>query len=74
MKKINGAKICNVFSIALLLGFVIKTIVDYFRYSTTLNSAPFYIWIIVNMVYFIIPAIIVFIVGIILKKKTKTDQ
>ncbi len=74
MKKINAARICNILSIALLVGFVINTIVDYIRYSTTLNSAPFYLWIIVNMVYFILPAIIVFVVGIIIKNRAKDKQ
>ena len=74
MKKINGTKICNILSIAFLLGFIIMTIVDCCKYSTMLNSAPLYVWIIANMVYFIIPAIIIFIVGIIIKKKTKTGQ
>ena len=72
MKKLNGAKICYGLSVLLFVGFIINTIIDYARYNSTLNSAPFYLQIIVNAICFIIPAIIVFVVGIVINKKTKT--
>lgn len=71
MKKIKGETVCYTLSVLLLLLFIIHTIVDYSRYDSTLNSAPFYLWIVVNILYFIIPAMIVFIVGIIIGKKQK---
>ena len=71
MKKLNITKMCNVISIILLVCFIVKTIIDYTQYSSTLNSAPFYVWIIANALYFVLPAIIVFIVGIIIKMKNK---
>ena len=74
MKKINGVKICNFVSTLLLIGFVINTIFDYIRYSTALTSAPFYIFVIVNAIYFLLPAIIVFIVGALIKKKAKKEK
>lgn len=61
--------ICNLVSIVLLIVFIIKSIVDYNQYSTTLNSAPFYVWILVNALYFIIPAIVMSVIGFIMKKK-----
>ena len=73
MKKINGTKVCYGLSVLLVVGFIINTIIDYSRYNSTLNSAPFYLRIIVNAIYFIIPAIIAFVVGLVIKKKTKTD-
>ena len=69
MQNFNGAKICHALSILLFLGFVIKTIVDYSQYQSTLNSAPFYIWIIANMIYFIVPAIILWLASIVIKRK-----
>ena len=72
MKKINGTKVCYGLSVLLAIGFIINTIIDYSRYDSTLNSAPFQLWIIANAIYFIVPAIIAFIVGLI-KKKTKKD-
>ncbi|MBR3165294.1 MAG: hypothetical protein IKF16_03895 [Lachnospiraceae bacterium] len=61
--------ICYAVSAALTAAFVIKSIVDYRQYSTTLNSAPFYVWVLVNALYLLIPAIIVLVIGIIVKKK-----
>ena len=68
MKK-NIPRIFNIVSAILVAAFVIKSIVDYTHYSNTLNSGPFYVWVLVNTLYFIIPAIIVFVIGIVLKKK-----
>lgn len=73
MKKRNWIKICYALSVLLVIGFIINTVIDYSRYNNTLNSAPFYLWIIVNAICFIIPAIIALIVGLVIKKKTKAD-
>ena len=73
MKKLNGAKVCYGLSVILFVGFIINTIIDYGRYNSTLNSAPFYMWIIVNAIYFIVPSIITLIIGLVIKKKPKTD-
>ena len=54
---------------ALTAAFVLKSIVDYRQYSSTLNAAPFYVWVLVNALYLLIPAIIVLVIGIIVKKK-----
>ena len=64
------AKMCHIVSPVLFACFPAKTIVDYTRYSDTLNSAPFYVWILANALYFIIPAILVFAVGLVMKKKS----
>ena len=71
MKKINGVSVCYTLSVLLFLSFIINTIVDYHRYNSTLNSAPFYLWVIVNILCFIVPAIIVLIIGLVIKKKKK---
>ena len=71
MKKINGVSVCYALSILLLLGFILKTIADYSQYSSTLNSAPFYIWIIVNAIYFITPSIVALIIALVIKNKAK---
>lgn len=72
MKKLSGVKICYGFSALLFIGFIINTIIDYTRYNSTLNSAPFYLQIIVNAICFIVPAIVLFVVGFVIKKKSKT--
>ena len=72
MKKLAGTKICYGLSGILLVGFIINTAIDYGRYNNTLNSAPFYIWILANAICFLVPSIIALIIGLILKKKAKT--
>lgn len=73
MRKINGTKVCYALSALLTVGFIINTIADYSRYMSTLNSAPFSVWIAVNALYFLVPAVIAFIVGIMIKKKACHD-
>ena len=69
MKKTNVSKICHIISLLLVLGFIIHTVVDYTRYNSTLNSAPFYIGIIINAVCFIVPAILTWLAGVVIKKR-----
>lgn len=60
--------ICNIVSVVLVIAFIVKNVVDYSKYTSTLNSAPFYVWILANALYLIIPAIILFAVGAIIKR------
>ena len=71
MNKKNGAKLCDLIGIILLLAFILKTAMDYSRYTATLNSAPFYVWVLANALYFIIPAMAVFIVGGVLRHRAR---
>ena len=74
MKKISGEKACYGLSGLLVLGFIVNTIIDYSRYNSTLNSAPFSVWVLVNAIYFVLPAAIVLVVGLVLGKKRKTNR
>ena len=69
MKKKTIQIICNIISALLAIAFVIKTIINYFQYNILLNSAPFYVWILVNALFLLIPASIVFVVGVIVGRK-----
>ncbi len=69
MSKDKLIKICRIISIICILVFVIKTIKDYQYYQSTLNSAPFEVWILVNVVELILPAIICLLTSVILKHK-----
>lgn len=60
-KKIS--MLCNVISFVLVVAFVVKVLVDYSQYTTTLNSAPFYIWVLVDALSLVLPASIVFVIG-----------
>ena len=61
--------ICVIAGIVLVIAFIVKTIVNYYQYSPLSNSAPFYVWVLLNAVYLLVPAIVLFIVGIIIKRK-----
>lgn len=69
MKKEDIYKFFYTVCIFLIVGFAIILGVDYFKYDNTNNSAPFYIFIIERVVEFIVPSIVVFIVGKVMKKK-----
>jgi len=69
MKKALISRTCLVLSALLTAVFVIKNPIDYATYSSTLKSAPYYVWILANLVHFILPAILLLTVGLILKKK-----
>lgn len=70
MKKENIYKVLYAVSICLIVAFVIMVIVDkYIYHNTPVISAPYYLFIIVRAAEFIIPSIIVFIIGKVLKKK-----
>ena len=68
-KKIS--RICHVVSIVLVIAFVVKCAVDYAAYSPVSNSAPFSLWVEMNAFLFLLPAILVFVIGRVLRKKGK---
>ena len=69
MKRKNIHKFLYVISALLVLGFAIHTIVDACRYDSMLTSFPFYAFIIVHAVEYLLPSLIVFIAALIVKKK-----
>lgn len=58
----------------LQLSCVIHTLLDWFRYTDALNSAPFSVTILVNLVVFGIPAAACFLIGLYLERKRKDDS
>lgn len=68
MKK-RISTVCSVISVILLIAFAVKVIADYTRYTPMLTSAPFYVWILADALLLVLPAIIVFAVGRIIRKK-----
>lgn len=69
MNKKNLYKILYLISLLLIILFIIFTIVDYITFKTNLYSAPFYIFIIVRIIEFILLSIIVFVIGKIIENK-----
>ena len=74
MKKENIYKILFTISILLLIAFVVNTIIDYINYTTTLNSAPFSVFILVNAIVFILPSAILAVIGFIIKRKSNRQN
>ena len=58
----------------MLLGFCVHLAVDYMQYSTTLNSAPFWVWILVDATIWLLPALLAFIAGYISGKRLKKKE
>ncbi|MBQ8796084.1 MAG: hypothetical protein IJZ54_06645 [Clostridia bacterium] len=71
MKKITLYKIFYIVSIMLAAAFCVLVAVDSYRYSVSLNSAPFYVFVFARAIVFLVPALIAFIVGKVLHKKSK---
>lgn len=67
MKKIY--KYLYIFSIVLVLFFIVMVGVDYFSYDLVNNSASFYTFVLLRFIEFIVPSIIIFIIAEIIKKK-----
>ena len=64
----HGIKILYGASALMVLGFLINVIVDYHTYRTTLNSAPFWIWVLVDALLWLLPALLAFLAGLIVSK------
>ena len=69
MKKVNIYRFLYAVSALLVLGFAIHTIVDGCRYNSMLTSFPFYAFVIVHAVEYLLPSLIVFIAALIVKKE-----
>lgn len=74
MSKEKVIKICNVVAFILALSFLLKLARDAFVYSTTLNSAPFWIWVLVDMLYYLLPAAILFLLGRVVKYRNNKEK
>ena len=61
--------ICKVLSVVLVITFIVLNIIDYVNYNPMITSAPYYVDLLVNALFLLMPAIIVFIIGIIIEKR-----
>ena len=74
MSKGKIIKVCNIVAFILTLSFLLKLVRDWFVYSTTLNSAPFYLWVMVDAAYYLLPAACIFLVGRFVQVKKKKEE
>lgn len=73
MKKANIYKFLYCLSIMLIIGFCIMLIADYLNYDNS-NSAPFYAFVIVRCIEFLLTSLTLFIIGKIVKKKCNIND
>lgn len=64
----NICKYLYIVCIVLIFGFIVRLGIDYFKYDDINTSAPFYTFIIIRAIEFILPTIILFIVGKVMEK------
>ena len=61
-------------SLVFIIIFIIWLIIDYINYDSFSNSTPFYAYILIRSLEFILPSLILFIISIVLKKKEEKDE
>ena len=71
----KGHKLLYGASLLMVLGFFIHVVVDYRQYVNSFTSAPFWVWILVDALLWLIPAAIAAIAGYVAKKRlTKKEN
>lgn len=71
MNKTFLYKLFYIIAIVLAAVFCVMVAIDSYKYTTTLNSAPFYIFVLVRAITFLLPALISFIIGRVIHKKIR---
>jgi branched-subunit amino acid permease len=71
----KGHKLLYGASVLMVVGFLIHLLIDYQKYKVSFTSAPFWLWIAVDAMLWLIPAAIAAIAGYVAKKKlTKKEN
>ena len=71
MKKEYWHKLLYFVSGLLVLGFAIRTVADWVQYNDAVTSAPFGTFVLVRAVEFLLPAVLIFIAAVLIRKKSK---
>ncbi len=66
-------RVIYILIVLLIITFGVKSVLDYTKY-TEANSAPFYVFILVNAIVYIAPAIMLFVISKIITKKDKIKE
>lgn len=74
MKKEWYATFFYIVSVFLAIGFCVRLGVDYTRYNTVANSAPFYVFILERAFEFLLPCAVLLIVARVCRKKFAKDK
>ena len=65
----RGYKLLYGASVLMVFGFFIHLFIDYQKYKVSFTSAPFWIWIAVDALLWLLPALIAAVAGFVAKKK-----
>ena len=65
----KGIKLLWGASILMVVGFFVHLLIDYHKYTTTLNSAPFWVWVCADGLLWLVPAALAAIAGCVARKK-----
>ena len=74
MNKPPAHKLLYGASVIMVLGFFCHLAVDWHQYHTTLNSAPFWLWIVVDALIWLLPAALAFLAGLIAKRRKENKK
>ena len=75
MKKVRGYQLLFGASALMVLGCLVHIGVDYLQYSGVSNSAPFWVWVLVDGLLWLTPAALAFAAGLVSKMKvTRKDK
>ena len=69
MKRDLICKLLYIISIILVIAFTILLAIDYSKYDSIINSAPFSAYVIVRLIEFVIPAFVCFLIARIRRKR-----
>ena len=71
----RGHKLLYGASALMVMGFCIHLLIDYHKYKVSFTSAPFWVWMVMDAMLWLIPAAIAAIAGFVAKKKlTKKEN
>ena len=70
----KGHKLLYGASVLMVLGFGIAVAFGWYKYNTTLNSAPFWVWILTDALVWLIPSVIAAVAGFVAKKKLSKKE
>ena len=74
MKKNKVIKICNTVAFIFALSFLLQLVRDWILYNSTLNSAPFRLWVLTDAVLYLMPASFAFLIGRFVKLQQKKKE
>ena len=67
-------KICNTVAFIFALSFLLQLVRDWSVYNSSLNSAPFRLWILADVVKYLMPAAFAFLIGRIAKLQKDKEE